>query len=207
MIELHTAPTTNGLRPRIMLEECGLPYGMRVVDLAAGEHGTPAYLAINPMGLVPTLVDDDGPGGEPLVLSQSMTILTYLAGKSGRFLPDHLTQDMIFWRDAMSIGTDLSGTLQSALTIGRMAEPHGPTMDMFGKRFNDLLKVWDGMLGERRYCAGDEVTILDFALFPLLARCRAVAPRYAEGCPGVDRWFDEIGARPGVRRALEFGSG
>ena len=206
MIELYAAPTSNGIRARIMLEECGLDYTLHMVNLLAGEHKREPYLSINPMGLIPTLVDSEGPDGNPITLAQSLTILTYLAGKSGMFMPENRMQDMIFWQDIMSIGTDLGGMLMSVLTIGREKEPHVPTMDMFGKRFNDLLKVWDGMMAERRYCTGDEITIADFAMYPLLLRCRNVVPKYGEGCPNIDRWYEEIDRRPAVQRAIDFGS-
>ncbi len=206
MIDLYTAPTSNGLRPKIMLHECGIDYRLHAVDLMAGEHKSPEYLARNPTGLVPTLIDSDGPDGKSLTLSQSMTMLFYLAEKSGQFLPQHLMRDMLYWRDIMSIATDLGGHLMSVLTIGREKEPHQPTMDMFGRRFNDILKVWDGLLSERQYCGGSEVTIADFAMYPVMLRCKNVVPLYAEGCPSVDRWYDEMSARPGVQQGLDFGS-
>lgn len=204
MLELHTAPTSNGLRPRIMLEECGLEYALRVVDLEAGAHLRPDYLAINPLGLVPALVSTDGPDGRRTVATQSMNILAGLAHRAGKFLPKHLERDPVFWGAYWEVGTDLTGTLMAVLTIGRGDQPHAPTMDMFGRRFNRFLRVWDDRLAKREYCAGDEVTILDFALYPVLLRCRAAAPHHAEGCPEAERWFELMSARPALRRALDF---
>ncbi len=204
MLQLHTAPTSNGLRPRIMLEECGLEYALHVVDLQAGEHRKPEFLALNPLGLVPVLISSEGPDDGELVMTQSMNMLIGLSYLSGRFLPKELEMDPLFWRDFWGIGTDLNGTLMAVLTIGREAEPHVPTMDMFGRRLNQYLRVWNRQFAERHYCAGDEVTIADFALYPIMLRCRAVVPQYAEGCPDIDRWFDEMSAREGVRKALDF---
>lgn len=205
MLALHTAATANGLRPRIMLEECGLPYELHVVDLEAGDHLKPAFLALNPMGLVPALVAraDDG---APTVVTQSMNILVALARRTGRFLPERVEEDPEFWSDCWGIATDLTGTLMSVLVIGREREPHLPTMEMFGKRLNRYLRTWNARFAERRYCAGDEPTIADFALYPVILRCRAVAPAHAEGCPDIDRWHDEMSARPALARALDFGT-
>ena len=79
MIDLYMAGTSNGLRASVALEECGLAYRLHKLDLTRGEHRKQEYLAINPAALIPTIVDDDGPGGKPLTLSQSSAILLYCA--------------------------------------------------------------------------------------------------------------------------------
>ena len=66
MIDLYAAPTSNGMRARIALEECGLSYKLHPIDIPKGEHKTPQFLAMNPMGQIPVLVDSEGPGGKPL---------------------------------------------------------------------------------------------------------------------------------------------
>lgn len=86
MIELYLAGTANGLRAAVALEECGLQYRPHAVDLAKNEQRNPEFLKINPAGLIPALVDPEGPGGKPLTLSQSGAIVLYAAEKSGRFL-------------------------------------------------------------------------------------------------------------------------
>ncbi|HCH57333.1 MAG TPA: hypothetical protein DEV64_09610, partial [Rhodospirillaceae bacterium] len=108
MIDLYAAPTSNGLRAKIMLDETGLDYTLHPVNLLEGANKSEEYLALNPMGLIPTIIDPDGPDGTPMTLTQSMTILTYLATKTGKFMPDHLATDMIFWRNTMSIATDMT---------------------------------------------------------------------------------------------------
>lgn len=205
MIDLYAFPTSNGLRAKIMLDECGLDYTLHAVDLAKGEHHTPEFLKINPMGLIPAMVDSDGPDGKPMTLTQSMAILTYLAGKSGKFLPESCAQNPLFWQDVMSIATDLSANLMGVFTLQRLPEKHAPSIDSFGNRFNAQLKVWDGVMADRKYVGGDEVTIADFALHPVLYRCKQVTPQYAEGCPNIERWYAEIDARPGVRKGVDFG--
>jgi glutathione S-transferase len=87
MIDLYAAGTSNGMRARIALEECGLAYTFHPIALDKGEHKTPQFLAMNPNGQIPVIVDRDGPGGKPLTLSQSTAILMYCAEKSGKFMP------------------------------------------------------------------------------------------------------------------------
>ena len=79
MIDLYTADSSNGQRVAIMLEECALPYRLSKLDLMAGEQRAPWFLAINPAGTIPAIVDHDAPGGAPLPLAQSGAILLYLA--------------------------------------------------------------------------------------------------------------------------------
>lgn len=210
MIDLYAAPTSNGLRAKIMLDETGLDYTLHAVDLGARDNQTPEYLKLNPMGLIPTIVDADGPAdadGNPFTLTQSMAILAYLAKKSGKFLPQHLSQDMHFRRDIMSIATDMTGVLMAILTIGRMENPHQPTIDDFGARFNRYMKYWDGLMAGRKYAGAGEVTIADFAFYPVVYRAKAVTPQFTEGCPNIDRWYAEIGARSGVQKGLDFSQG
>ena len=71
MIDLYSYDTSNGMRARILLEECELPYQLHAVDLLKGEHRKPEFLDMNPAGAIPVLVDDDGPDGVPLTLTLS----------------------------------------------------------------------------------------------------------------------------------------
>ena len=87
MIELYTWGTPNGRKVSIMLEECGLPYRVHKIDIMKGEQFAPAYLAINPNGKIPSIVDPVGPDGKSMKMMESGAILVYLAGKTGRFLP------------------------------------------------------------------------------------------------------------------------
>ena len=86
MIDLYATPTTNGLRVKIILEECGLDYTLNRVNMAEKEHKTPEFLKLNPLGQTPVIVDHDAPGG-PLTMCQSMAIMFYCCEKSGKFLP------------------------------------------------------------------------------------------------------------------------
>ncbi|HCH56776.1 MAG TPA: hypothetical protein DEV64_06770, partial [Rhodospirillaceae bacterium] len=133
--------------------------------------------------------------------------LTYLATKTGKFMPDHLATDMIFWRNTMSIATDMTGVLMAILTIGRMENPHQPTVDDFGARFNRYLKYWNGLMADQKYAGADEISIADFAFYPVVYRAKAVVPQFTVECPNIDRWYEEIGARSGVQKGLDFSQG
>lgn len=87
MITLHTAATGNGYRAAILLEELDLLYRTRLVDFGAGDTGSPVFLALNPLGKIPVIVDDDGPGGEPIAVAESVAIALYLVEKTGKLLP------------------------------------------------------------------------------------------------------------------------
>ena len=82
--DLYAAATSNSMRARMALEECGLAYSFHPVALEKGEHKTPQFLALNPNAQVPVIVDHEGPGGKPITLSQSTAILIYCAEKSGK---------------------------------------------------------------------------------------------------------------------------
>src|SRR5688500_17301857 len=87
MLDLYTWRTPNGRKVPILLHELELPYQLHLIDLGKKEQKTPAYLAINPNGKVPALIDRDGPGGATVKVFESGAILHYLAEKTGRFLP------------------------------------------------------------------------------------------------------------------------
>ena len=87
MIDLYTWTTPNGRKVSIMLEECGLPYRVIPVNIGKNEQFAPQFIAINPNSKIPAIVDPDGPDGQPISMMESGAILIYLAGKTGKFLP------------------------------------------------------------------------------------------------------------------------
>ncbi len=204
MIDLYAAGTANGMRARIGLEECGLAYNFHPVDLAKGEQKSPSFLAMNPNGQIPVIVDSDGPGGKPVTLSQSVAILMYCAEKSGKFLPKDPAARPAFWQSLMSAASDMSLSLTSIFMAGRSKEPHAPTLDIFKSMWKNYMNVWDYRLGKQHYCAGGEITIADFALYGVVARMKGMQPQMCEGYSNVARWAEEMAARPAVRRAMKF---
>jgi len=204
MIDLYAAGTSNGMRARIVLEECGLPYTFHPVDLMAGGNRTPEFLAMNPNGQIPVIVDSDGPGGKPVTLSQSMAILMYCAEKSGKFLPTDPAARPAFLQALMSAATDIGPMVGAIFLIARSKDPHKPTQEMFEARFRAFMKVWDERLAKQKCCAGDEVTIADFALYGAWARAKGVLPHCCTGYSNLDRWAADMAARPAIVRAMKF---
>jgi GST-like protein len=205
LIDLYAAPTSNGVRAKIMLDECGLPYTLHRMNLQAGDHKKPEYLKLNPVGAIPTIVDSDGPGGKPVTTAQSVAILIYLAEKSGKFIPRDPVKRVALNEALFNVAVDISGALAAAFTLNRAKEPHKPSIDAFGARYTDYLKIWEAKLAKQKYCMGDEVTIVDLALFGVVQRGNQVMPQLTEGLTHFNRWTADIAARPGVKKGLDFG--
>jgi GSH-dependent disulfide-bond oxidoreductase len=204
MIDLYAAGTSNGMRARIALEECGLAYKLHPVALDKGENKTPQFVALNPNAQIPVIVDHEGPGGKPVTISQSSAILVYAAEKSGKFMPKDPAARPAFWQALMSASTDITPTLGAIFQIVRSKDPHGPSADLFKGRWRQYMKVWDERLGRQKYAAGNELTIADFSLFAGYFRCKGTIPELCEGLPNAERWAKEIGARPAIQRAVKF---
>jgi GST-like protein len=204
MIDLYAAGTSNGMRARIGLEECGLAYKLHPIALDKGENKTPQFLALNPNAQIPVIVDHEGPGGKPVTVSQSSAILVYAAEKSGKFMPKDPAARPAFWQALMSASTDITPTLGSIFQIVRSKEPHGPSADLFKGRWKQYMKVWDERLGKQKYAAGSELTIADFSLFAGYFRCKGAIPELCEGLPNTERWGKEMAARPAIQRAIKF---
>ncbi len=204
MIDLYAAGTSNGMRARIALEECGLPYELHPVDLAKGEHKTPQFLAMNPNGQIPVIVDREGPGGKPVTLAQSTAILLYCAEKSGRFLPKDPAARPAVLQALMNASTDVTPIFGSLFAVLRSKDPHGPTAQLFKDRLRGFFKVWDATLGRQKYCAGAELTVADLSLYAGYTRIKGSAPDLVEGLPNVARWAEGLAARPAIQRALKF---
>jgi GST-like protein len=203
MIDLYAAGTSNGMRARIALEECGLPYTFHPIALDKGEHKTAAFLAMNPNGQIPVIVDRDGPGGKPLTLSQSSAILIYCAEKSGKFMPQDGAARAAMLQALMNASTDVTPIFGAYFALTRSKDPHAPGAQIFRDRLRGLFRVWDDQLAARKYCAGDEITIADFSLYAGYARMLAVAPDMLEGFANVARWGQAIAARPAIQRATQ----
>lgn len=209
MIDLYAAPTTNGLRAKIMLDECGFDYSLHKVNMKEREHKTSEFLALNPMGMIPVIIDHDGPGGQRVKMAQSVAILFYLAEKSGKFLPKDPAVRSAFWEPMMNAATDFGPTYGAIAFIGRWpgekaAPENAHAKDQFQQRFRDYCGIWDARLATQRYCAGDDVTIADFACFGIFTRAKDSYPEMATGFANMDRWHGDIAARPGVRKGMAF---
>jgi len=202
MIELYFAPTANGLRAAVVLEESGLPYRAHKVDLAKGEQRTPEFLKLNPAGLIPVIVDPDGPGGKPITLSQSGAIILYVAEKSRMFLPKDAARRTLAMQWMMQAASDVAGT---SGTIFRMEtgvpEKIAANTDYFKQRLLGFFAVCDAHLAAREYLA-DEFSVADIMLYPNFSARKSLIDQ-AGGFANLQRWGAAVGARPGVQRGMK----
>ena len=202
MIDLYLAGTANGLRASVALEEAGLPYRLHKVDLAKGESHTPEYLKINPAGLIPAIVDQDGPGGKPLSLAQSGAIILYVAEKSGRFMP----KDAV--RRAMALqwfAQGLSDVAATSAAIFRMEnsvpEKIAANTDYFRKRLLGFFSVCDAHLAGRDFLA-DEFSVAELMVYPNFALRKSLIDE-AGGFASLQRWGAAVGSRPGIQKGMK----
>ncbi len=199
MIDLYTAPTPNGYKVSIMLEETGLPYVLRALDLGKGEQKRPEFLKINPNGRIPAIVDRDH--GDFAVF-ESGAILIYLAEKTGQFLPAEPKQrsQVIQWLMFQMGGI---GPMQGqAHVFYRYAPEKIPfAIERYQKETLRLYGVLDRRLEGRDYLVGD-VSIADFAAYPWV-RSYAWAGVEVEGLANLQRWMSAMRARPGVARGVQ----
>ena len=204
MIDLYAAGTSNGMRARIALEECGLPYTLHKIDLQKGEHKTPSFLAMNPNGQIPVIVDKDGPGGKPVTLAQSTAILLYCAEKSGKFMPKDAAARPAVLQALMNASTDVTPIFGAMFAMVNQKEPHAPSIALFKERVRGFFKVWDDKFAKQKCCAGDEVTVADLSLYAGYARIKGAAPDVMDGLANVTRWATMMAERPAIQRALKF---
>ncbi|MDJ0712343.1 MAG: glutathione S-transferase N-terminal domain-containing protein [Woeseiaceae bacterium] len=200
MIELYYWPTPNGHKVSIMLEECGLEYEVRPVNIGAGDQFTPEFLAISPNNRMPAIVDLDT--GQSVF--EGGAILLYLAEKSGRFLPGEMTAryevlQWLFWQ-AGGLGP-MAGQLSHFVNYAR--GDHEYSLQRYANEYDRLLAVMDVRLRDREYLAG-ELSIADFASFPWVLPYRRLG-NDLERFPRVRRWFDELKQRPGVQAGVNLG--
>ncbi|WP_108125104.1 glutathione binding-like protein [Saccharospirillum mangrovi] len=168
VLQLYSMATPNGQKIGIMLEEIGLPYEAHTVNIIKNEQFDEDYLQLNPNNKIPSIIDPNGPNGEPLHLMETGAILIYLAEKSGKFLP-----------------TDPARRLETLQWLFFQTAHVGPMLGQFGhfykfaadksddyskERFitecRRILGVLDKRLEGRDWIMGDELTIADFAIGP-----------------------------------------
>lgn len=202
MITLYTWGTPNGRKASVMLEECALPYRVEAVDINAGDQFKPDYVAISPNSKIPVIVDEDGPGGQPISLFESGAILLYLAGKTGKFLPagERGKFEALQWLmfQMASVGPNF-GQTHHFLRFASEKVPYA--MERFSKESRRLYAVMNARLERVAYLAG-EYSVADIATFPWVARHEFQEVDLAQ-FPAVKRWHDAIAARPAVVRGMQ----
>jgi GST-like protein len=203
MIEVYSWATPNGHKVHIMLEECGLPYRVIPVDIGAGDQFKPAFLAISPNNKIPAIIDPDGPEGKPYSLFESGAILLYLAGKTGKLLPESVTgkYDVLQWMMFQMGGV---GPMLGQAHHFRIYAPDKIeyAINRYTNEAKRLYGVMDKRLSKSKYIAGQQYTVADIAVFPWLRSWKNQGINWSD-YPHLKGWFDEIAARPAVQRGVE----
>src|SRR3546814_814906 len=199
-LQLFSAPTPNGVKVGIMLEETGLSYEPHRIDIMANESHDPAFLSLNPNGKIPAIYDPDGPGGKPLALFESGAILIYLADKTGQFLsaePNarYETIQWLMWQ--MGCVGPMFGQLGFFNKFaGKEYEDKRPR-DRYAAESARLLGVLDERLADREWVMDEGYSIADIAL---LGRVRNLSGFYdARAIVGF-----EIGRAAGRERVCQY---
>jgi GST-like protein len=203
MIDLYWYPSPNGLKVAIMLEECQLPFRTKLVDITRGAQFDPQFLTISPNNKIPAIVDHEAPGGV-LSLFESGAILAYLAEKTGLFLPlessaKHAAMQWLFWQVG-GLGP-MAGQAHHFRAFASEHVPYG--IARYTQEVNRLYGVLDRQLAIKEFVAGD-YSIADMAIWPWI-KPHERQGQNLEDFPALRRWFDAVGQRPAVRRALELG--
>jgi len=203
MIQVYSWATPNGHKVHIMLEECVLPYRTHAIDIGAGGQFTPEFLALSPNNKIPAIVDPEGPDGAPISLFESGAILLYLAAKAGLFLPASVRgkYEVLQWLMFQMGGV---GPMLGQAHHFRLYAPEKIpyAIDRYTNEAKRLYGVVNKRLAKSRYIGGAEYSIADIAVFPWLRSWKNQGIDWND-YPHLRGWFDEIGARPAVRRGVE----
>jgi glutathione S-transferase/GST-like protein len=198
MITLYSAATPNGHKVSIALEELRLPYELKVLDLGKKEQKQPWFLALNPNGRIPAIVDHDL---EDFAVFESGAILVYLAEKTGKLLPadikgrSRVMQWLMFQMGGVG---PMMG--QANVFFRYMPEKIQPAIDRYQSEVRRLFEVLDGQLAGHEYLAGD-YSIADIANWAWV-RAHPWAGVSIDNLPHLNRWLQQIAARPAVQQGL-----
>jgi len=202
MIDLYYAPTPNGHKITLFLEETGLPYRLHRVDIKSGDQFKPAFLAISPNNKMPAIVDSQPvDGGAPLSLFESGAILQYLAEKSGKLLSKELrertnTLQWLFWQMA-GFGPMLG---QNHHFTHFAPQPVPYAIERFQQETKRLYGVLNNQLEKNVYISGEHYSIADIATYPWVVSHERQRISLAD-YPAVRNWFERIKNRPATLKA------
>ncbi len=203
MIDVYSWATPNGHKVHIMLEECGLPYQVHPINIGAGDQFGEEFLKISPNNKIPAIVDSEGPDGKPISLFESGAILVYLAGKTGKFLPEDVRgkYETLQWLMFQMGGV---GPMLGQAHHFRIYAPEKIeyAVNRYTNEARRLYGVIDKQLSGHPWLAGDEYTIADIATFPWLRSWQNQGVEL-DDYPHLKRWFNTIAERPAVKRGVE----
>jgi GST-like protein len=202
-IELYYWPTPNGHKISIMLEECGLPYEMKPVNISIGDQFKPEFLAISPNNRMPAIVDPDGPGGKPISVFESGAILQYLGRKTGKFYPANErerveVEEWLMWQ--MGGLGPMAGQAHHFRQYAPEQLPYA--IDRYTNEVNRLYGVMNTRLKDRPFLAG-RYSIADMACVGWASRWERQGQDISE-FPHFKRWLETVMARPAVQRGMKL---
>ncbi len=198
MIDLYTAPTPNGHKISIALEEMALPYSVIALHLGKNEQKEPGYLALNPNGRIPTIVDHDN---EDFVVFESGAILIYLGEKTGLFLPrDTKGRSRVIQWLMFQMGGVGPMMGQANVFFRYFPEKIQPAIDRYQNEVRRLFAVLDSHLRQNEYLAGD-YSIADIANWAWV-RTHEWSGVALDDLPALSRWVKAISERPAARRGI-----
>ena len=203
MIDFYGLTSPNVQKIFIMLEETGLPYNFKPVDVWASAQHSPEFAKLNPNKKIPVIVDTEGPGGKPYTVFESGAILMYLAEKTGKFLPKDMAKkyDVIQWLMVQMSGV---GPAFGNFTHFNLFAPKPATTIRSAAtrpRCCGSTSCSTTRLGQAKYLGGDEYSIADMATFPWTRQHAAHGVKIDE-MPNFKRWFEELSARPAVKAMI-----
>lgn len=202
MIDLYYAPTPNGHKVSLFLEESGLQYRLHRIDISAGEQFKPEFLAISPNNKIPAIVDSQPvDGGTPVSIFESGAILQYLAEKTGKFLSKELrertvTLEWLTWQVA-GFGPMLG---QNHHFTHYAPQPVPYAIERYLQETQRLYGVLNRQLDKNVYIAGENYSIADMATYPWVAAHERQRIDLA-GYPAVRNWFERVKSRPATQKA------
>lgn len=198
MIELLTAATPNGYKVSIALEEMRLPYTVRVIDLSNQEQKQPWFLAINPNGRIPAILDHDN---DDFAVFESGAILVYLAEKTGQLLPTDVKGRSRVMQWLMFQMGGIGPMMGQANVFFRYFPTRiQPAIDRYQTEVKRLFGVLDGQLADHEFLAGD-YSIADIANFAWV-RTASWSGVATDEFPHLTRWLRWIAVRPTVQAGL-----
>ncbi len=200
MIDLYTAPTPNGHKASVVLEELELAYEVHAVDLPANEHKQEAFLKLNPNGRIPVIVDREA---DDFAVFETGAIMVYLAEKTGRLLPTDVkgrSRTMQWLMFQMGGIGPMMG--QANVFYRYFPEKIQPAIDRYQNESRRLFAVLDRGLAQSEWLAGSEFTIADIANW-CWVRTYKWSGVSVDGLPNLRRWLDAIKERPACRRGVE----
>ena len=199
MIDLYTAATPNGHKVSIALEELGLPYALKVLDLTQGEQKLPAFLAINPNGRIPAIVDREA---DDFAVFESGACLVYLAEKTGRLMPSDAKGRSLVMQWLMFQMGGIGPMMGQANVFFRyFPEKIQPAIDRYQGESKRLFRVLDSHLQANEYLAGD-YSIADIANWAWV-RTHRWSGLEVDDLPHLKRWLEAIRLRPAVLHGIE----